>query len=134
MSAEHVVAALTAQAAVAAVFGDRVALDQLPQSTDLTLKCLAYQIVSDTPAPNVNHLDGQARSNARVRLSVLGKTPGDVVSAHAALRAALDFTHGGTYGGHRVLSFRKVLSSSTKRDNDLGVWVRHDDYMLAYYE
>lgn len=134
MSAERVVEAMLAQAAVVAVFGDRVALGQLPSSTDLTQKCLVYEFASDIPRPNVNHADGKARSEARVRLKVLGKEAGDVVSGHDALRAALDFTKGVVFAGSRVVVFRKVLGTQPIRDNDVGVWWRADDYLLAYYD
>jgi hypothetical protein len=134
VSAENVIAALLGVSALNAQFGSRRALVRLPGGTDQTQKCLVYAVITDEPTPNVNYADGKARARARVRVTVTAKTVQEVLDAHAAVRAAIDFTHGGTHGGHVVVSCRKAQSGPMQKDDSLGVWWRPDDYVLAYYE
>jgi hypothetical protein len=134
MSVEAMLEDMLSSASLDALFGDRRALNRLPQDTDQTLTCLVYDVITDTPTPNVNFRDGQARARARCRIKVIAPDLDNVMQGHAAVRAVLDFAIGGTYGGHRLLIARKVQGGPVMRDDSLGVWWRPDDYELAYYE
>lgn len=133
MSAEYVLEALCGHSSFTAVFGTRKALKELPPDTDRAQKCLVYEVITDTPMPNVDHTRSR-RAQARVRITVSGKRLEDVIAGHDAFRTALDFTIGATHAGKRVVIFRKLQSGTPDRDEALGIWWRPDDYVLAYYE
>jgi hypothetical protein len=131
MSAEHVAAALANLPALDATFGTRRAYGQLPDATDLSQKCLVYAVSNDTPEGNAA---GRGLSYARMRFSVSAPELTDVIAGHDMLRSVTDYVRGVVLGGHHVVLVRKVLQGPPDRDAELGIWVRSDDYRLAYYD
>jgi hypothetical protein len=132
MNAEIVMASLLSAAGITALVGTRRALGQLPQNT--TFPALVYNLISNTPTPNVAYQVGPQRARARFQINPLALTVPEVKSIHAAIRTALDFKHQQIIAGKKVVSCRVSSVGLLERDNDAGVWTQPADYILEYYE
>jgi len=132
MNAEIIVASLLNVTGITALVGNRRALGQLPQNT--AMPALVYNIIDGVPQPNVAYQIGKQREFARIQINPLALTIPDVKSIHAAVRAALDFTHQKTVAGKLIISCRFDTMREISRDIDSGIWTQPADYILQYYD
>jgi len=132
MNAELIIANMLNSPAVTNLVGNRRALGQLPQNTDMP--ALVYNIIDGVPEPNVAYQLGSQRAFSRIQINPLALTIPDVKSIHAAVRSVLDFAHQQTVAGKLVISCRFDTIREMTRDIDSGIWTQPADYILRYYE
>lgn len=132
MNAEIIMASLLNAAGITALVGTRKALGQMPQNA--AFPAIVYNLISNTPMPNVAYQNGAQRARARFQINPLALTVPEIKNIHTAIRTALDFKHHATVAGKLVVSCRISGMGIMDRDNDAGVWTQPADYILEYYE
>ena len=134
MSAELIIASLLADASIAALVGDNIALGELPQDDKtkrVKLPGLIYQIVSATPQPNVAE---SSLVRTRIQINPLAMSIDELIAIHEAVKAECEFQHSQTIAGYSVVSVRRDIIGKYDRDPASGAWTRPVDYILLHYE
>ena len=132
MSAELLIPAMLNDASITALIGDRLALNRLP--TNSTFPACVYQIISDTPTPFIDYLNGQQLTKARVQFNPLAASVGAVIQIQDAIKALMNFKHSTTYSGILLMSSRVEMLGNFEQDVESGVWTRPIDYFIQYYQ
>ncbi len=132
MNAEQLVPAMLAGSSIENLIGKRLALERLPTNT--TFPACVYQIISDTPAPNIAFQNGQQLTKARVQINALAMTVGEVSSINLAIKTLLNFKLQTWFGDTLVVSSRLEMRGAYEKDDETGLWTRPVDYFIQYYE
>ncbi len=131
MGPELIIAALLSDPSLTALVGDRIATPMLPTNT--AYPALAYQLVSHVPQPHLDTDEGQY-ATARVQITPLAVSIGQVKQIHGVVRALLDHKRGVVAAGKTVITCRLDASQQVQKDTDIGLWYQHADYLITYYE
>lgn len=132
MSAELLIPAMLDDATILALIGNRLSLERLPQNS--TMPACVYQIITNSPVPNVAFQNGLQLTRARVQINPLALTVAGIVAIHDAIKALMNFRHHLTFIGILVMSCRLDVRGMYERDDETGIWTRPFDYILQYYE
>lgn len=128
------VAALKADAGVAATVGAKVFPGRVPEN--VALPAIIWQVVS---LPRDHHLGGTAGvARARVQFSAIAKTAADCEVAAESLRQLLDGFTGRLPGGVVVLETNLLderdMSDAPDDGSDAGVFRTSQDYFFLFRE
>jgi hypothetical protein len=132
MNTEIVFAALLNKAAITALVGNRRAVGQLPQNTEMP--ALVFSVIDGMAEPKLAYQNGPQVAYARVQINPLALTIAEVKSIHSAIRTEIDFTHQQTVAGKKIISCRFETIRELSRDIESGIWTQPADYILRYYE
>lgn len=113
---------------VAALVGDRCALQQLPQGTDLP--ALVYQVITSTDTPYLD--DESGVSVFRLQVNPLALDVPTVNHIHKAVAAALLPVRDQVVAGRRVISVRSEGRAGFDQDQVTGAWTRPADYLVTF--
>lgn len=130
MSDVLLAAALLDRPSIVTLVGSRRALTQLPQGSEFP--AVVYGVESSPVLP-INASAGPQLIRSRVQVTALARTVAEVEAVRAAVKGAISLTSG-VIAGHRVVSVVPDVETSAQRDDDAGVWFRHSDYVLHWYE
>lgn len=130
MSAATLAASLLGASGIVTLVGSRRALAQLPQGT--AMPAVVYDI-DTSPVTPINAAAGPQLIRARMTVTALAATPGEVDSIRDTVRVAVNLTSG-IVAGHRVVSVVRDIETNITRDNDAGVWIGSTDYVIHFYE
>lgn len=129
MSLEAVIANLLNVASVKAITGDRISLAQRP--ADGGYPALVYNVEE---IETMNHFsESGALRQGRVQVTALAVEPTAAVSLRQAVVNAMRHQRG-TFAGHRVFDVLQDSSGGTERDNDAGIWMTTQDFVVTFYE
>jgi hypothetical protein len=129
MNPELIVAALLADPVIYDLVGDRVALAELPEGTEMP--AIVYNLVTGKPTPNVDDTD---RPRARVQINPIAPTIGEVKELHARVREVFKAADNSVVAGKLVASCRMTGFGPVSRDDITGNWTQPVDYLLIYNE
>lgn len=113
---------------VAALVGDRCAVKQLPQGTDLP--ALVYQVITSNDAPYLD--DESSVSVFRLQVNPLALDVPTVNHIHKAVAAALLPVRDQVVAGKRVISVRSDGRAGFDKDQVTGAWTRPADYLVTF--
>lgn len=130
MSDATIAGALLGHPSIVTLVGSRRAFVRLPQGSEFP--AVVYDVES-SPVLVINAAAGPQLMRTRLQVTALGRSIGDVEAVRAAVREAIKLTSG-TVAGHRVVSVVPDVEMGADRDDEAGVWFRHSDYLLHWYE
>lgn len=130
MSLESVTAALLNQASITAIAGNRISLHQRP--SDGGYPAVVYMTV-ETDAVRMFSSDAGQLVRGRIQIAAIAVTPAESMSLMSTVVENLRHQRG-TFGNHRVVDVLRDSSTGAERDNDAGVWMTTQDFVVTYYE
>lgn len=122
-------AALLQQPGITALIGNRAGLGQLKQGA--ALPALVYQIVSSNDRPYLAAWQEAAPVVLRLQINPLAKTVEGVEDIAAAVRSAIEWMHGTTVDGVRVISVVAAGRGPYDKDHETGTWTRAFDFLIT---
>ena len=131
MSIEEITASLLNTPGVTSIVGGRRAPSQLPQGT--AMPAVVYDEIITTPQITMNAASGPQLLISRVQITALGLSRIDVAAIHAAVMSAMHLKSG-IYAGKSVASVIRDIRTGLAKDNDAGIWLGTQDFMIHWYE
>ena len=122
-------AALLQQPAITALVGNRSSLGQLKQGA--ALPALVYQVVSSTDRPYLAAWNESTPVVLRLQVNPLAMTVDGVEAIAAAVREAIEWMHGTTVDGVRVINVETAGRGLYDKDPETGTWTRSFDYLIT---
>lgn len=113
---------------VAALVGDRCALKQLPQGSDLP--ALVYQTITSTDTPYLD--DDSGLTVFRLQVNPLALDVPTVNHIHKAVAAAVLAVRDQVVAGKRVISVQAAGRAGFDKDQVSGAWTRPADYLVTF--
>lgn len=130
MSLEAITAALLNQAPITAIAGNRISLAQRPP--DGGYPAIVYMTV-ETEAVRMFSSNAGELVRGRIQIATIAVTPAECMSLMDVVVQNLRYKRG-EYAGHKVIDVLRDSSSGAERDNDAGVWMTTQDFVVTYYE
>ena len=121
--------ALLQQPGITALIGNRASLSQIKQGA--ALPALVYQVVSSTDRPYLAAWNESTPVVLRLQINPLPTSVDGVEAIAAAVRTALEWMHGTTADGVRVISIVAAGRGPYDKDNESGTWTRSFDYLIT---
>jgi Protein of unknown function (DUF3168) len=124
-------ALLNASSAITALVGARISESRMVENDPYP--ALVLDLVSGNLIHPINAAQGPHLVQARVQVTALGKTVGDVKTLLEQVRLACEFQRGAIAGVTVVSIVRDLIGPDAKND-ELGVYYQPHDYMVTFYE
>lgn len=131
MSVEVVMRALLNVSGITSIVGANLAMIKLPQGAGYP--ALVWEPVSEVPEPPIDAEALGQMTRSRVQVTALARTAAAVVSLHAAVRSALEFSSG-SIAGVQVVAVTREFAGPYDNDETAKVFSRPVDYMVLHYD